>query len=138
MNRKQRRVAEKARRSAVVPPTRGKSAATELITRTSANGKTIGLCMIVKNESKVILRCLESVRPILDYVLVEDTGSTDGTQTIIRDWLDRVGLPGEVYDEPWRDFSYNRSHALARLRENRGVDYALMIDADDEFIVDTG
>ena len=35
--------------------------------------KTIGLCMIVKNESKVILRCLESVRPIVDYVHIEDT-----------------------------------------------------------------
>ena len=40
--------------------------------------KTVGLCMIVKDESGVILRCLESVRSIADYVLVEDTGSTDG------------------------------------------------------------
>ena len=100
--------------------------------------KTIGLCVIVKNESKVILQCLESVRPIVDYVLVEDTGSTDGTQTIIREWLDRVRLPGEVYDEPWRDFAYNRSHALARLRENRRVDYALIIDADDTLEFDAG
>jgi glycosyltransferase involved in cell wall biosynthesis len=96
--------------------------------------KTLGLCMIVKNKSKVVLRCLESVRPILDYVLVEDTGSTDGTQTIIREWLDRVGLPGEVYDEPWRDFGYNRSHALAKLRKQNSIDYALILDADDEFI----
>ena len=93
--------------------------------------KAIGLCMIVKNESKVILRCLESVRPIVDYVLIEDTGSTDGTQAVIREWLDRVELPGEVYDEPWRDFAYNRSHALTRLREKRDVDYALIMDADD-------
>jgi FkbM family methyltransferase len=93
--------------------------------------KAIGLCMIVKNESKVILRCLESVRQIVDYVLIEDTGSTDGTQAIIRQWLDRVGVPGEVYDEPWRDFAYNRSHALTRLREKRDVYYALIMDADD-------
>jgi glycosyltransferase involved in cell wall biosynthesis len=92
---------------------------------------TIGLCMIVKNESDVILRCLESVRPIVNYVLIEDTGSTDGTQAIIREWLERIALPGEVYDEPWRDFAYNRSHALARLRENKAVDYVLIIDADD-------
>jgi hypothetical protein len=76
--------------------------------------KTIGLCMIVKYDSNVVLRCLESVRPIVDYVLIEDTGSTDGTQTIIRDWLSRVGLSGKVYDQPWQDFGYNRSHALAR------------------------
>src|SRR5215469_2054011 len=93
--------------------------------------KTVGLCMIVKDESKVALRCLESVRPIVNYVLIEDTGSTDGTQKIIREWLDRVGIPGEVYDEPWRDFAYNRSHALTRLREKRDVDYALIMDADD-------
>src|SRR5580704_2904813 len=100
--------------------------------------KTIGLCMIVKNESKVILRCLESVRPVVDYVLVEDTGSTDGTQNLIREWLERVGLPGEVYDEPWRDFGYNRSHVLATLREQNNIDYALMLDADDEFVFEQG
>src|SRR5262245_42127067 len=93
--------------------------------------KTIGLCMTVKNDSEVVLRCLESVRPIVDYVLVEDTGSTDGTQSIIREWLDRAGLPGEVYDEPWHDFAYNWSHALARLREKKDVDYALIIKAGD-------
>jgi glycosyltransferase involved in cell wall biosynthesis len=98
----------------------------------------IGLCMIVKNESKVIVRCLESVRRILDYVLIEDTGSTDGTQKVIREWLDRVGLPGEVYDEPWQDFAYNRSHALTRLREKPDIDYALIMDADDVLVLDKG
>jgi glycosyltransferase involved in cell wall biosynthesis len=93
--------------------------------------KTIGLCMIVKNESKLILRCLESVRRIMDYVLVEDTGSTDGTQATIREWLVRVGMNGEVYEEPWRDFGYNRTHALARLHKNKSIDYVLIIDADD-------
>jgi GR25 family glycosyltransferase involved in LPS biosynthesis/glycosyltransferase involved in cell wall biosynthesis len=100
--------------------------------------KTIGLCMIVKNESKVILRCLESVRPVVDFVLVEDTGSTDGTQNLIREWLERVGLPGEIYGEPWRDFGYNRSHVLARLREQNNIDYALMLDADDELVFEQG
>ncbi|MCA3798466.1 MAG: glycosyltransferase, partial [Burkholderia sp.] len=74
--------------------------------------------MIVKNEAAVIVRCLDSVRPMIDYVLIEDTGSTDGTQDIIRQWLDSNGLTGEVIDEPWRDFAYNRSHALACLRRN--------------------
>jgi exopolysaccharide biosynthesis predicted pyruvyltransferase EpsI/tetratricopeptide (TPR) repeat protein len=104
----------------------------------NAAGPTIGLCMIAKNESAVILRCLNSARPLLDYVLVEDTGSTDGTQAIIRDWLDRVGLPGEVIEEPWRDFAYNRSHALMRLRENKRIAYALMIDADDQLVIEPG
>ena len=108
------------------------------IAEVNAGGKKIGLCMIAKNESHVILRCLESVRPLVDYVLIEDSWSTDGTKTIVREWLDRVGLPGEVYDEPWRDFAYNRSHALARLREVKDVDYALIIDADDQLVVEPG
>lgn len=99
---------------------------------------TIGLCMIVKNEAQVLLRCLDSVRPFLDYVLIEDTGSTDGTQELIRGWLNRAGLPGVVIEEPWRDFSYNRSHALAKLREHSEIDYAFMIDADDRIDIDDG
>ena len=108
------------------------------LSRRDPGVKTIGLCMIVKNEAKVILRCLDSVRPLLDFVLIEDTGSTDGTQTIIRDWLDRVGLPGVVIDEPWRDFAYNRTDALAKLREHPEIDYAFMIDADDRIEIDAG
>ncbi len=78
--------------------------------------------MIVRNEARVIVRCLESLRPLVDYVLIEDTGSTDNTQTIISDWLVRVGLPGRVYDEPWQSFAYNRSHALAELRKVKNID----------------
>src|SRR5581483_5656361 len=100
--------------------------------------KTIGLCMIVKDESAVIERCLDSVRPLIDYVLIEDTGSTDGTQEIIRAYLRRHGIPGEVIEEPWRNFAYNRTHVMARLRENVSVDYALIMDADDRLVIDSG
>jgi glycosyltransferase involved in cell wall biosynthesis len=91
---------------------------------------TIALCMIVKNEAAIIERCLASVRSLIDYVLIVDTGSTDGTQSVVRRWLDEAGVPGEVVEEPWRDFAYNRTFALAKLRERAGVDYSLMIDAD--------
>ncbi len=99
---------------------------------------TIGLCMIVKNETAVIERCLDSVRPLVDYVLVEDTGSTDGTQQLIRDWLARNETPGAVIEEPWRDFAYNRSHVMAKLRERPDIDYALIIDADDKLVTEGG
>lgn len=100
--------------------------------------KTIGLCMIVKNEALVLLRCLESVRPLVDYVLIEDTGSTDGTQALITSWLASQDLPGEVYDRPWTDFAANRSSALARLRLRPEIDYALVIDADDVLVLAPG
>jgi glycosyltransferase involved in cell wall biosynthesis len=98
----------------------------------------IGLCMIVKNEAHVMRRCLDSVRPLLDYVLVEDTGSTDGTQGVIRAWLAETGMAGEVIDEPWQDFAFNRTHALERLRERGDIDYALVIDADDSLVYEPG
>jgi GR25 family glycosyltransferase involved in LPS biosynthesis/glycosyltransferase involved in cell wall biosynthesis len=94
--------------------------------------------MIVKNETKVIRRCLESALPLIDYILVVDTGSTDGTQQMIRDFLDERKVKGAVIEEPWRDFAYNRSFALARLREVEEVDYALIIDADDTLEIKAG
>jgi GR25 family glycosyltransferase involved in LPS biosynthesis/glycosyltransferase involved in cell wall biosynthesis len=97
---------------------------------------TIGLCMIVKNEAQVITRCLDSVKGLVDYVLIEDTGSTDGTQQAIRDWLKRENKPGDVIEEPWQSFAYNRSHVMAKLRAVEGVDYALIIDADDRIVLD--
>lgn len=92
---------------------------------------TIGLCMIVKDESAVIVRCLESVRPIVDYVLIVDTGSSDGTVAIVERYLAERGLAGEVIRCAWVDFAYNRTFALERLRERREIDYGLMIDADE-------
>ncbi len=70
---------------------------------------TIGLCMIVKNETAVIESCLDSLRSLVDYELIEDTGSTGGTRQFIRAWLARNNMPGEVIEEPWRDFADNRS-----------------------------
>ena len=92
---------------------------------------TIGLCMIVKNEASVIERCLRSVRPLVDYAVIEDTGSTDDTQRVISNYLAEEGLPGEIFEEPWQDFAWNRSLALERLRQQPAIDYALIMDADD-------
>lgn len=99
---------------------------------------TIGLCMIVKNEAHIIRRCLDSVLPLIDYVLIVDTGSSDGTQGVIYDFLREKKMAGEVIDEPWRNFAYNRSFALKKLRERPAIDYGLMIDADEVLIYEPG
>ena len=98
-------------------------------------GQTICLNMIVKNEAAVIRRCLDSVLPIIDHWVIVDTGSTDGTQDIIRAHLH--DLPGELYERPWRDFAHNRTEALALARGKS--DYTFIIDADDtlEIALDT-
>lgn len=97
--------------------------------------KTIAACMIVRDEAHVIVRCLDSLKPLVDFVLIEDTGSTDGTQDIVRAWLHENGVSGLVIEEPWQNFAFNRSHALAQLRKQYDIDYALMIDADDSLVV---
>ena len=100
----------------------------------NASGQTVCLCMIVKNEAPVIRRCLDSVRPIIDHWVIVDTGSTDGTQDIIRDHL--KDLPGELHERPWQDFAHNRSEALTLARTHG--DYSLIIDADDELALPEG
>ena len=124
--------------SSVVVPTATASDQPNQPNQPATAAKTIGLCMIVKNETNVIRRCLESALPLVDYILVVDTGSTDGTQQMIRDFLAEHKVEGAVIDEPWRDFAYNRSFALARLREVKSVDYAMIIDADDTLELDAG
>lgn len=87
---------------------------------------SICLCMIVKNEAGVIERCLASVRDLVDTWVISDTGSTDGTQQLIRRALD--GIPGELREEPWINFGHNRT---LNIRHARGkADYLLLLDAD--------
>jgi glycosyltransferase involved in cell wall biosynthesis len=100
----------------------------------NSQGQTICLNMIVRDEAPVIRRCLDSVRPLIDYWVIVDTGSTDGTQEIIREHLKDV--PGELHERPWRDFAHNRSEALA-LARGRG-DYVLVIDADETLQIADG
>jgi len=87
------------------------------------------LSMIVKNEAPNIERCLESVAPFIDYYIICDTGSTDNTKQIIKDFFDKKGIPGEVLDHEWSDFGTNRSMALKACHGK--TKWALMIDADD-------
>ncbi len=86
----------------------------------------ICLNMIVKNEAHVIRRCLDSVRAHVAHWVIVDTGSTDGTQDLVREHL--RDLPGELHERPWRDFGFNRSEALALARGH--APYVLVMDAD--------
>jgi glycosyltransferase involved in cell wall biosynthesis len=92
--------------------------------------KTICLNMIVKDEAPVIRRCLDSVKPWIDYWIIVDTGSTDGTQEIIKEFM--KDIPGELYERPWVNFGHNRDEAL-QLAENT-CDYFMFVDADQELI----
>ncbi|AQR75988.1 family 2 glycosyl transferase [Sphingomonas sp. LM7] len=88
----------------------------------------IAAVLIVRDEARCILRCLESLRPHVDRMLVLDTGSTDGTPMLAG------GCGAEVHHLPWPDdFSIARNHAL----DLADADWNLMLDAD-EWIVSGG
>ena len=95
--------------------------------------KTICLNMIVKDESAVILRCLASIKNLIDNWVIVDTGSTDGTQQIIQEFLQDI--PGELHERPWVNFAHNRNEALDLTRHR--ADYILFIDADERLVFDT-
>jgi tetratricopeptide (TPR) repeat protein len=95
----------------------------------------IVLTMIVKNEAKVLRRCLESVRGHIDAWSISDTGSTDGTQALIRELL--ADIPGELIERPWTDFATNRNEAIENGLKYE-PDYFLTLDADEELTTSVG
>ena len=83
---------------------------------------TISLCMIVKNEEKVLGRCLDSAKDITDEIIIVDTGSTDGTKEIAR----RYGA--KIFDQKWQDdFSLARNFSFSKAN----MDYIYAADADE-------
>lgn len=90
----------------------------------------LGLVMIVKNEAHNIEQTLASFRSVIDRWTILDTGSTDGTQDVIRREL--AGIPGELHEEPFVDFSTSRNRAL-ELHGTSTV-FAVMPDSDDYLV----
>ena len=83
---------------------------------------TISLCMIVKNEEKVLKRCLDSLSDIMDEIIIVDTGSTDKTKEIAHLYTDKV------YDYEWSDdFSAARNYSFSKAT----MDYIYVADADE-------
>jgi len=86
---------------------------------------TISLCMIVKNEEETLARCLESVKDIVDEIIIIDTGSTDKTKEVAGAFTDKV------IDFTWiDDFSAARNFSF----QHATKEYILWLDADDVFL----
>lgn len=83
---------------------------------------TISLCMILKDEEKVIRRCLDSISNIIDEIIIVDTGSTDKTKEIVKSYTEKI------YDFKWiDDFSKARNFSFSKATK----DYILWLDADE-------
>ena len=93
--------------------------------------KTICLNMIVKNEAHIIKETFDNILQYipLSYWVISDTGSTDGTQQVIKDYFMTKNIDGELFQDEWRDFGYNRTLALQYA--NKKTDYLFIFDADD-------
>lgn len=89
----------------------------------------IGLSMIVKNESHIVHEVLNASLPFIDTFCILDTGSTDNTVKIIRDFYESKGIDGIVHEGDWKGFGKSRTEALNLCTGK--MDYILMIDADD-------
>ena len=94
--------------------------------------QSVCLTMIVRNEAHIVGEVLDATAPYIDYWVVVDTGSTDGTQDVIRGHMQRLAIPGELHERRWRDFGHNRSELLT-LAQGK-ADYIWMMDADDTVI----
>lgn len=95
----------------------------------STGKPSICLNMIVKNESHIIVRCLDSIKDVIDYWVISDTGSNDGTQEIISNYFDQHRIPGILTQDEWQNFAHNRNIALRNAQGKS--DYILIMDADD-------
>ncbi len=90
---------------------------------------TVSCCMIVKDEEAFLAKCLESVKPHVDEIVIVDTGSTDSTVDIARRFT------GKVYFHPWEDsFSKARNYSLSYATK----DWIFIIDADEELLPESG
>ena len=84
--------------------------------------QTVSVCMIVKNAQAALYRCLDSVKTIADEIIVCDTGSTDRTVEIAREYTD------QVHRIPWEDdFAAARNRSIEKAMK----DWILWIDADE-------
>lgn len=97
--------------------------------------QTVCLTMIVKDEARVIRRCLDALKPFIDHALIIDTGSTDETPRLISEVLPDATIEFSKFES----FQHNRTELLERARlVYPDADYHLMIDADDTWVPQEG
>ena len=104
---------------------------------------TLTFIAIVKNESKIIERCLDSLKGLVDHVVISDTGSTDNTVELIDRWLLTNNVPGKIYNDVWENFGINRTKSVKNGQawlDTQVIDktnnYFITIDADMTLIID--
>lgn len=102
---------------------------------------SVKLCLWthVQNEAEIIEKMLESTVDYIDYWVIVDNGSTDGTQEIIKNFFEKHSIDGNLYQSEigWKGHGTNRQHSWDFLcNTNHRCDYILRLDADEGLVVE--
>ena len=100
------------------------------------------LISMIKNEEKIIERCISSVLDIVDAICVTDTGSTDSTIDKVNNLITNSNITGKIYIDEWKNFGFNRNNsflnAVSYCKElgwDLNETYGLLIDADMQLVI---
>ena len=95
------------------------------------------LISMIKNESKIIERCISNALPICDAICITDTGSTDDSIEKINNFFKEKNVLGTVYQDVWKNFGHNRTNSFKnavdfckKLNWNLEETYGLLLDGD--------
>lgn len=92
----------------------------------------IAALMMVKNESKRLSYTLKSLEGYMDSLIVFDTGSTDNTIDILKEWSKKTGIPLRLKQGEFVNFSVSRNVSLEFADTFMDVDYLMLFDCNDE------
>jgi tetratricopeptide (TPR) repeat protein len=100
------------------------------------------LLLMIKNEERIIQRCLSHALPHVDAISILDTGSTDHTIERCQEFLSSCGKPFQISVEPFKNFGYNRTVSFQKaqqlcqeLKWDPEKTYAMAVDADMNIVV---
>jgi glycosyltransferase involved in cell wall biosynthesis len=101
------------------------------------------LTQIMKNEAHVAERMLNSIKSIVDGIVVIDTGSTDDSVNLVRSWGEKNSIETYVFERPFDNFENSRNFSFEKAREvflgkNDGhTYYNFWLDFDEQIVVDS-
>jgi len=104
--------------------------------------KKIIVTVMIKNEERIIKRCIERALTIADAICISDTGSTDKTLEILNEYLPTLNVPTKVAHHTWKNFGHNRTLSFqasqqycSELGWNPEFTYGLLLDGDMNFVM---